>query len=82
MQLIDNWQAVLTKSWSSRFGLAAGLFTVLNALTELGLVLPYLDGVLPKKTLLVLSILCAVAGYASRFIKQPTLHQAPEGESA
>jgi hypothetical protein len=70
MQLIDNFASVATRAWSVRFGAAAGVFTLLNFLQEFGLVLPYLEGVLPPKTYLVAALVCGMAGFASRFLKQ------------
>jgi hypothetical protein len=80
MKLIDNWKDVLTKAWSVKFGMLGGLFYVVNALIDLGGVLPYLQDYLPPKTFLVLALVCALAGFISRFFKQPDLHPKEDGD--
>lgn len=69
-ELAEDWKTVLTKAWSVRFGFMGALFAVLNALMELGLVLPYLQDYVAPKTFLVLALLSGVAGFVSRFLKQ------------
>lgn len=80
MTLIDDWKEVLTKAWSLKFGAAGFVFGALNALTELGVTLPYLERWLPPKTFLLLSAACAVAALIARLLKQANLQ--PEATDA
>lgn len=82
MRLVDNFWEVLTRAWSVRFGTLAGLFSILNYLQDFGLVLPFLEGWLPQRTYLCLALLCGVAGFIARFLKQNSLVPADEGVDA
>jgi hypothetical protein len=81
IELIDDWKKVIAKAWSVRFGMLAGFFTALNALIELGGKTPSKYGSTPPKTLLVLAVLSGLAGFLSRFLKQPEMINAPDVQS-
>lgn len=70
MVLIEDWRTVLAKAWSVRFGMLGAMFYVVGFLIDMGAVIPFLDGVLSKRTLFILSLLSATAGFVSRFIQQ------------
>lgn len=70
MRLIEDWRTVLAKAWSVRFGMLGFMFYVTGFLIDMGGVLPLFQDAIPKKTFFVLSLLSAIAGFASRFIQQ------------
>lgn len=72
--LIDEWHEVLTKAWSVRFGALSAFFYLVNLLSDIGGFIGFFQEYIPKVTFLVLAGLCAIAGFASRFIKQDALH--------
>lgn len=79
--LIDDWKKVLTQAWSVKFGIGAGIFTVLNFITQFSSLLPYMQGVLPDKTFMLLALACGVAGFAARFLKQNGFDDPTDGEA-
>lgn len=76
--LVENWRGIAFKAWSMRLW---ALGTVLGFMEQLLPALPYLDGVLPPKTLAVLSIVCGAAGLVARVIDQPSLRAGQEAQA-
>ena len=67
LKLIPNWRRVLTRAWSVRFGLIAGVCEGLNVVLQITVER------LPEVSLglRALAGLAACAALASRFIAQP-----------
>jgi hypothetical protein len=69
IRLVDNWRTVLTRAWSVRFGVLAGLFEGLNIFLQITVErLPEVS--LPLR---VAAGGCACAALVSRFIAQPEM---------
>ncbi len=69
MKLIDNWRAVITKSWSF------WLMVLSAALGAAELALPLFNGVFPQKVFATASMVLGVAAAVARVVYQATLHE-------
>lgn len=78
MKLLDDWKRVALRAWSMRLW---ALATVLGLLEQLLPVLPYFEGLLPARTLAMLSIICGAAGLIARVIGQPAMHAEPAADA-
>lgn len=67
--LIQEWKVVLKHSWSLRFAAMSTVFQFLEGM------LHDLDGVLPERTFLILSIVFAIVAGLARIIKQPKMRR-------
>lgn len=73
MRLVDNWRAVLTRAWSVRLMLLAGLLTGLEAaLPFLGELVPLAPGVLAAITAIVV-----MAALVARLLAQSNIGEKP-----
>jgi lysophospholipid acyltransferase (LPLAT)-like uncharacterized protein len=72
MELIHNAKAVLLRAWSVRLALLSALFSGAEALS---LVLPYLDGIFPARTLAGLGALAAIGAVGARLVAQPKMDE-------
>ena len=64
MKLYDNWKEILTKAWSIRFMLLAGV------LSGLEVILPFFNESIPKNLFAALSLVCVSAAFVARLIAQ------------
>lgn len=72
IELIADARTVLLKAWSVRLALLSAAFSGLEALS---LVLPYLDGIFPSRTLAGLGALAAIGAVGARVVAQPKMHE-------
>lgn len=73
MRLVDNWRAVLTRAWSVRLMLLAGLLTgVEAALPFLGELVPLSPGVLAGVTLIIV-----MGALVARLLAQKSVGEKP-----
>jgi hypothetical protein len=68
MSLIDNWKAVVSKSWSFRLMIASA------ALGAAELSLPLFNGVFPQKLFATASMLVGIAAAVARVVYQASMH--------
>jgi hypothetical protein len=73
MELIDD-KSKLMKFWSVRASIFAALFALLDLLSQMTDVLPFVKGIVPDRTFMVMSLVCALAAPVLRAIKQASLH--------
>lgn len=73
LELIDDWNILVTKLWSIRLGMLGLVFGLLQTVIDLSGNLPVLFGVIPNKTFMVLAGVCAVASLIARLMKQAGL---------
>lgn len=64
MKLYPNWKEILTKAWSIRFIVLAGI------LSGLEIILPLFHESIPKNLFAALSFVCVSAAFAARLIAQ------------
>jgi len=65
MNLHDNWQYLLRKSWAVRWAIAAGL------LSGCEVILPLFVDALPRNVFASLSMVAAMGGVWARLLVQP-----------
>jgi len=68
MKLIDNWRAVISKSWSFWLMIASA------ALGAAELTLPLFNGVFPQKLFATASMLVGIAAAVARVVYQASMH--------
>ena len=68
MKLIDNWRAVISKSWSFWLMIASA------ALGAAELALPLFNGVFPPKTFAIASMITGILAAVARTIQQKSMH--------
>jgi hypothetical protein len=64
MRLYDNWKEILTKAWSIRFMLMAGI------LSGIEIVLPLFADQFPRSVFAALSFVFVGAAFVSRLVAQ------------
>jgi len=64
MRLYDNWKEILTKAWSIRFMLMAGV------LSGIEIVLPLFADQFPRSVFAALSFVFVAAAFVSRLVAQ------------
>lgn len=64
MKLYDNWKEILTKAWSIRFIILAGI------LTGLEIILPLFNESIPQNLFAALSFVCVSAALIARLVAQ------------
>lgn len=64
MKPVDNWKRIARRAWSVRLMLLAGLLSGCEA------IVPLLDGVLPRRTLAVLTFVVVMGALVARFVAQ------------
>jgi hypothetical protein len=64
MKLYDNWKEILTKAWSIRFMLMAGV------LSGIEIVLPLFADQFPRSVFAALSFVFVAAAFVSRLVAQ------------
>lgn len=64
MQLYNNWKEILTKAWSIRFILLAGV------LSGIEVILPYFADDIPRGIFATLTLLSVSGAFISRLIAQ------------
>lgn len=69
MKLIDNWRAVISKSWSFWLMIASA------ALGAAELALPLFNGVFPQKMFATASMLVGIAAAVARVVYQASMHE-------
>jgi len=76
MRAIHNWRAVLARAYSVHFGIAAALFWVIVALSD---VWPLFDGLLPisQGWFAALGLIFSLVSVFGRFVKQPAISGEP-----
>lgn len=67
MKLIRNWKDVLTKAWSARLMILAGI------LSGAEVALPYFTAVIPPGILSALSSMVVSAAFIARFLAQKNM---------
>lgn len=67
MQLYSNWKEILTKAWSIRFMVLAGL------LSGIEVILPLFNDSLPKTLFAALSLVFVTAAFVARIVAQRDL---------
>ncbi len=67
MQLYDNWRQILTKAWSIRLMILAGI------LSGIEVALPYFEDVIPRGIFPALSGLAVAAALVARLVAQKDL---------
>lgn len=72
MKLIENWKAVLQKSWS------LWLAVLSAALSAIEVTLPLFTTVVPPNLFASLSMITAIAAAMARVIHQASMHQVQE----
>lgn len=68
MKLIDNWRAVISKSWSFWLMIASA------ALGAAELALPLFNGVFPQKLFATASMVVGILAAVARVIYQASMH--------
>ena len=69
MKLIDNWRAVISKSWSFWLMIASA------ALGAAELALPLFNGVFPQKLFATASMVVGILAAVARVIYQASMHE-------
>lgn len=64
MKLYDNWKDILTKAWSIRFIILAGI------LTGLEIILPLFNESIPQNLFAAFSFVCVSAAFVARLVAQ------------
>jgi hypothetical protein len=64
MKLYDNWKDILTKAWSIRFIILAGI------LSGLEIILPLFNESIPENLFAALSFVCVSAAFVARLVAQ------------
>lgn len=64
MKLYDNWKDILTKAWSIRFIILAGI------LTGLEIILPLFNESIPPNLFAAFSFVCVSAAFVARLVAQ------------
>jgi hypothetical protein len=64
MKLYDNWKEILTKAWSIRFMLLAGI------LSGIEVILPFFNESIPQNLFAALSFVCVSAAFVARLVAQ------------
>lgn len=72
MTLISNWRDVLTKAWSARLMILAGL------LSGAEVALPYFAVIIPQGVLAMLSSTVVSAAFIARFMAQKNMVVPPQ----
>lgn len=67
MKLIQNWQEVLTKAWSARLMVLAGL------LSGAEVALPFFTDVIPQGAMAVLSSAVVMGAFIARLLAQKNM---------
>ena len=64
MKLYDNWKEILSKAWSIRFMILAGVFSGIEV------VLPLFHDSIPKNIFAALSLVFVTLAFVSRLVAQ------------
>jgi hypothetical protein len=64
MKLYDNWKEILTKAWSIRFMILAGI------LSGIEVILPLFHASIPQNLFAALSFVCVSAALVARLVAQ------------
>lgn len=69
MKLLADWKNIVRRAWSVRLMLLAGL------LSGVEVILPLIDGTLPRGVFAVLSLLVTALAFVARLVAQKDLHE-------